>query len=106
MYGTRDQQPDHDPANHTSECDERFVAMFLLAVEEGAYLGCNGWSEDFARPLGAPLGKALSSAGSMTRKFRSGTSVVWDLEANTGVIHWASNRDEQQRLFKKKKNVF
>ena len=98
VYGARDQQPDHDPANHTSECDERFVAMFLLAVEEGAFLGCNGWSEDFARPLGAPLGKALSSGGTMSRKFSSGTSVVWDLEANTGIIYWAtatSNRDEQ-----------
>ena len=58
VYGARDQQPDHDPANHTSECQPRFVAMFLLAVEEGAFLGCNGWIPAFGLPLGKPLAKA------------------------------------------------
>ena len=32
------------------------MAAFLIAVEEGAVLGCNGWQEDFGRPLGAPAG--------------------------------------------------
>ena len=92
VYGARDQQPDHDPANHTSECQPRFVAMFLLAVEEGAFLGCNGWIPAFSLPLGKPLAKAAVSTDGfwMTRNFSSGTSVEWDVEANDGVIHWAS----------------
>ena len=90
VYGARDQQPDHDPANYTSDCQPRFVAMFLLAVEEGAFLGCNGWIPAFGLPLGQPLAKAAVSADGlrMTRNFSSGTSVDWDVEANDGVIHW------------------
>ena len=30
----------------------------------------------------------------MRRKFSSGTEVVWDLEANTGVVHWADAGDD------------
>ena len=42
VVAARDQQPDHDPADITSNCTETVVAVFLLAVEEGAFLGCNG----------------------------------------------------------------
>ena len=31
------------------------LAAFLLAVEQGAILGCDGWDEQFSRPLGDPL---------------------------------------------------
>eukprot|EP01052_Picozoa_sp_SAG31_P007693 SAG31_NODE_371_length_16628_cov_3.741943_1_plen_391_part_00 len=89
VYGARDQQPNHDPHNFTSECESRFVAMFLLAVEEGAFIGCNGWHADFAKPLGAPTTKALSNGTMMTRTFSSGTRVVWDVERNDGAIQWA-----------------
>lgn len=90
VYGARDQQPDHDPANTTSACPPRMVALFLLAVEEGAFLGCQGWTEDFARPLGKPLSAATTVGAKMSRRFASGTWVEWDLEANTGVVHWAN----------------
>lgn len=66
--------------------------MFLLAVEEGAFLGCNGWVKEFGYPLGKPLGKAVvnEQEGTMSRKFASGTSVMWNLVANTGRISWSA----------------
>ena len=48
-----------------SQCGESAIAMFLLAVEPGAVLLCQGWSEEFGRALGLPLGAA-------------------DIDANTG----------------------
>ena len=89
MYYSK--QPDHDPTNTTSQCPPRMVALFLLAVEEGAFLGCQGWSEDFARPLGKPLSAATTTGLTMSRHFESGTWVEWDLEANDGVVHWAND---------------
>lgn len=95
VYGARDQQPDHDPTNTTSQCPPRMVALFLLAVEEGAFLGCQGWSEDFARPLGKPLSAAITMGATMTRHFESGTWVEWDLEENDGMVHWATGAADE-----------
>jgi len=44
-------------------CDTDLVSRFLLAVEPGVFLLCNGWDSRFDRKLGMPLGKAtLDSA--------------------------------------------
>ena len=52
---TDDQKTDHDPNNTTSACSDDLLAAFLLAVEERVFLGCNGWDDRFARPLGNPV---------------------------------------------------
>jgi hypothetical protein len=70
------------------------VASFLLAVERGAFLGCNGWDEAvMGRPLGHPQGPyRRDAAGIMLyRNFSTGTLVTWDLKAkkNQGKVHWA-----------------
>ena len=72
-----------------STCSEYQVAMFLLAVEEGAILGCNGWDEQFSKPLGVPLGPAVQKGNTVERHFKSGTYVTWDLSGKTGKIFWA-----------------
>merc|ERR1712039_249139 len=51
----------------TSTCSDFLIASFLLALEEGCFLACYGWSSDFDRPLGDPEGPAIISNGTMTR---------------------------------------
>merc|ERR1719460_1580678 len=62
-----------------SQCSETQVAAFLLAVEPGAFLLCNGWDESFALPLGSPTGPAKQNAktGALSRKFAGGTRASW-----------------------------
>ena len=73
-----------------SHCSEKDVAIFLLVLEERMFLGCNGWSDDFAKPLGNPLGNATQSGHVWSRKFNSGTSVTLDESSGKAEIHWAS----------------
>ena len=47
-----DQKTSHDPHDVTSKCSSDDVALFMLGVEPGAFLGCNGWDPSFAKPLG------------------------------------------------------
>ena len=63
--------------------------MFLLAVEKGAILGCNGWDKQFGKPLGDPLGPAVQKDNKVERHFKSGTMVTWDLSSKKGNISWA-----------------
>lgn len=50
-----------------------------------------GWIEEFAKPLGPPLGDAVVSGGGMhfERRFQSGTNVTLDLQEKSCEIHWA-----------------
>jgi len=89
VYFMADQQTDSDPSDLQPSCSEDHIGLFLLGVEEGCILGCNGWSEDFERPLGAPLGNATRSGDIMTRKFASGTYVEYDVAKRTAKVHWA-----------------
>ena len=73
------------------------IALFLLMVEEGMMIGANGWSEDYDKPLGKPLGPATNITGNsgstttgLERSFESGTKVTFDLESGTGHIAWAA----------------
>merc|ERR1711957_164461 len=81
-----------NPATETSalesKCDESKVAVFLLAVEHGAFLLCNGWDERYSLHLGRPKGQAKrDDQGVWSRSFVGGTRVTW---ANgTGMVHWA-----------------
>merc|ERR1712166_119117 len=70
-------------------CDEDMLAQFLLAVESGVYLLCNGWDQRFGLPLGRPLGLASKSAtGMWSRSFKSGVVATWDSEKNKGIVTW------------------
>lgn len=80
---------DGDCTSTKSSCTEDEIAMFLLGVEEGVFLGCNGWDENFSKPLGTPLGPATQKNKIIERHFKSGTYVTWDLTSNKGKVTWA-----------------
>ena len=86
----RDDYRKNDGNDTSSQCSNEEVAMFLLVVEERVFFGCNGWSDDFAKPLGNPLGNATKSGHVWSRKFISGTSVTLDESTGKAEIHWAS----------------
>eukprot|EP01051_Picozoa_sp_SAG22_P020476 SAG22_NODE_4153_length_1366_cov_1.690608_1_plen_341_part_10 len=44
-----DQRTSHDPHDVASECTNDDIALFMLAVEPGAFLGCNGWDPRFGK---------------------------------------------------------
>jgi len=90
VYYAHDQHWDHDPNDVSSECTDDDVAVFLLSVEEGAFLECNGWDDQFSKPLGNPLGPATTHGNFMNRTFASGTFVTWDIKHKKGTINWAS----------------
>ena len=80
-------------------CTPEDVVHFLLILEEGAVLGCNG-REPSAKhatppqswwdsPLGRPLGPPVTSAGVVSRKFESGAVARYDLRAKkASVVGW------------------
>jgi hypothetical protein len=69
-------------------CSDDVLAQFLLAVEPGAYLLCNGWDTRFGRPLGHPTGPAASSGHVWSRSFKSGVVATWNTNTNKGSITW------------------
>lgn len=82
------QWPGEDMKNH---CHEDEMAAFLIAVESGAFLLCNGFDDNlFTRPLGLPLAPATQDpkTGTWSRSFIGGTNVTWN--NGTGHIQWAS----------------
>ena len=84
----------------TGKCIGDCHARFLLAVEEGVFLGTNGYVDDYDRSLGDPKGPAVFNAGSgnamptLTREFGDkGTKVVFTYDSakaidGKGVIFW------------------
>merc|ERR1712014_437719 len=82
-FPTRDDQ-------EKSLCSDFQVASFLLAMEEGCFLACFGWSDDFARPLGKPEGSAKILNGIMSRRFASGVEVEWVVGTKNTTIRWSS----------------
>lgn len=74
-----------------SQCGESGIALFLMAVEPGCVLMCNGWSDEYAHPLGMPQGPASYDAATWTwrRDFASGTSASWC--NGSGTINWVEN---------------
>jgi hypothetical protein len=71
------------PATLLSQCSDDCLARFLLAVLPGAFLGTNGWDDDYGRPLGDPLGPAVYTAAAgahpatLHRNFSSGTYAIF-----------------------------
>lgn len=80
----------HEEDSLLSHCSETHLAVFLLALEPGAFLLCNGWSDEFALPLGAPLAPAAQdpSTGEWSRSFAGGTSATW--KDGQGKVIWAT----------------
>ena len=71
-----------------SFCGETATALFLLALEPGCFLLCQGWDDRFGYKLGLPAGPAAFNAtdGSWSRAFLHGTSASW--KNGTGVVRW------------------
>lgn len=88
-YITTGDHIDGDCTSTKSTCSENEIAMFLLVVEEGAILGCNGWDEQFSNPLGQPTGFAEEIGDVVERRFNTRTYVTWLISKKTGKIFWA-----------------
>merc|ERR1712032_971569 len=73
-----------------SKCSQFEIASFMLGMETGCFLICQGWDNDFAKPLGDPLGPAAIANGVMSRSFASGTNVSWVLGSKKVAIQWAN----------------
>lgn len=84
-----------------TKCTTLDVIKFLLILEEGCILGCNGHEPNpgqdsppqswWTNPLGNPLGPPSTDAnGVATRKFGSGTVVTLNLKTNSGSIAWGA----------------
>ena len=90
---TDDQKTDHDPTDISSACSDDLIAAFLLALQKGVFLGCNGWDSRFDLPLGDPVGPMQEGHdGSLSRQFASGTNVSWFPDrpkGQMGQIVWA-----------------
>ena len=84
-----------DCTSTNSSCSENQIAMFLLGVERGAILGCNGWDEQFSKPLGDPLGPAVQKGDQVERRFKSGTYVTWNLTSNSGKVFWSNSTSNE-----------
>lgn len=85
-----DQHSTADPSNTTSDCSTYDLAMFLLALRERMFIGCNGDDERFSLPLGDPTGPPKQVAEHVwTRAFMSGTTVSLDEKTKTATIKWA-----------------
>ena len=88
---TPDQTTDHDPNDISSSCTTDMIASFMLALEPGAFLGCNGWDdENFGRPLGKPLFPMRTAGHMLFRNFSTGTYVTYDTRKKKGNIYWSS----------------
>merc|ERR1712151_326114 len=81
--------PKAEESSLPSQCTESQLAAFLLAVEPGAFILCNGWDEHFDLPLGEPLAPAIknSKTGKWTRQFKGGARVSWI--GGHGNVTWA-----------------
>jgi hypothetical protein len=88
----------------TKKCTDATIASFLMVVEKGAVLGCNGWDERFGYPLGDPLtppqlvtrvaadgSSDLGADRTVERKFKSGTVVRFDPSTKKYTIDWAGH---------------
>ena len=65
------------------------LALFLLALEPGAFLLCQGWDDRFGLQLGEPLGPATQHLGTgvWSRAFEHGTNATW-ANVSDGASGW------------------
>eukprot|EP00035_Acanthoeca_spectabilis_P033118 m.22054 g.22054 ORF g.22054 m.22054 type:complete len:388 (+) comp5758_c0_seq1:36-1199(+) len=74
----------------TSLCTKADIVAFLLGVEKGAFVSCQGWDPQFANPLGDPLGPAKDDGAALSRHFSSGTSVRYNYKQDVAELNWAN----------------
>lgn len=71
-----------------TDCTPEGIGIYLLVVEEGVFLGGNGWDPVFDKPLGQPLGPAKNETDAsgavvgLSRSFESGTHVHYNLSCS------------------------
>jgi hypothetical protein len=86
-----------DPKDIRTDCSMDHVALFLIMIYEGMFIGGNGWDPAFDQPLGSPLTPAIPVHGAngnvtgFNRTFASGTFVYYDLASGTGRIDWGGH---------------
>merc|ERR1711957_902421 len=68
----------HQDEGTKSQCSEDLIGRFLLGIEEGGLLSCQGWSEELGYPLGTPQGPPVESTNAINRSFAYGTTVSYD----------------------------
>jgi len=89
---------------HSSDATTDTLAAFLAGAGDGHFLTVGGWYngavghwvDDFAKPLGAPLGDAIYNGTTWLRSFESGTQVTFTPHINkngqdmagTGTVVW------------------
>jgi len=80
--------PNRAAGDLASQCSDFVLASFLLALEPGCFLICNGWDPVFEQPLGRPDGPATTHGGVMRRSFASGVVVEWWVGTRNATISW------------------
>ena len=72
------------------------LAQFLIVIEPGMFLLCNGWDDRFSRPLGRPTGKAKldNTTQTWTRSFMSGVTATWNVAQQQGTVAWPVLKNE------------
>jgi hypothetical protein len=84
------------------KCGDDVIATFLLVLEEGSILGCNGWDDRFGYALGDPLGppqlvavegtvEGAVEGAVVERKFKSGTVARFDPATKKYTVDWAGH---------------
>ena len=71
-------------------CSSSHIAVFLLAVEPGCFLLCNGWDDRFDLALGVPKAKAVLNPKTKvwSRTFPSGVVATWNTTSGEGGVTW------------------
>ena len=80
-------------------CSETVVSLFLLALEPGLYLLCNGWDDRFDRPLGLPTSNAtLDPITTVWRRaFAHGVVAHFNETSREGRVYWPPGKREPPR---------
>eukprot|EP01084_Bolivina_argentea_P138303 243518_1 len=90
--------PDHGEDYHCQNITNSLSA-FLIGAGKYSYYGCsqgwyfdndwNIWHQEYDKPLGEPMGKAILTGDIYKRTFSSGTVVSFNITSNNGTIIWA-----------------
>ena len=77
------------------------LAGFLIGVEELMWFMCSKanyyvsdnaqWFDEYSRPLGEPLQKAVTVGDIWVREFAYGTIAIYNQTSNVGDIHWGDS---------------
>eukprot|EP01083_Nonionella_stella_P041598 112736_1 len=92
----------YNPNGDDNHCQHitNSLAAFLIGAGKYSYYGCSRgwyiepdwiiWHSEYDQPLGAPCGVAEKTGNIYTRRFTSGTKVIFNITNNVGTIDWSS----------------